>query len=540
MASLISALDNASNSRYGENGHKEYGWNLDNIQEGIVQLFFQTVRTNITTANKLADQFIKLYNNSEEEYRIILIRFILQTRDIDKGKGEYNLSLVFLSKLIMSDCETGMRLLEKFVGFNQEKDFTPYGSWKDIKYFLNILKDSNLECFQKIITMTNTQLKKDVAADPKDKSLVAKWISREKSRKFGWQFEFFAKDYFSNYGKYGWNGKAIKKALTHYRKLLSEQNKILETTQIFMCGKDWKSINFNKVTSITNMKQKKAFLNNKQKELEDRVTCAENYKKYIEDVKSGKKEIKAKNVSMYDFVKDALGSHRLSQEEQDVINLSWNKNSSYTKDLENMVVISDTSGSMETENCQPLYSCIGLSIRVAEKSKLGNRVLTFSERPTWVNLEGKKSEKSELTFIEKVNKLKHAEWGYSTNIAAAFRLIIDAILEAKMTPQEVEGLILVIFSDMQFDQATKENKQFDIEVEKLFASHDMKPPHILYWNLRSTNGFPSVSSRKNVSMLSGYSPALLNSFQEKGMDMLNDLNPWKLITEILNVDRYNF
>jgi len=76
MASLISALDNASNSRYGENGHKEYGWNLDNIQEGIVQLFFQTVRTDITTANKLADQFIKLYNNSEEEYRLILYSFL--------------------------------------------------------------------------------------------------------------------------------------------------------------------------------------------------------------------------------------------------------------------------------------------------------------------------------------------------------------------------------------------------------------------------------------------------------------------------------
>ena len=47
----------------------------------------------------------------------------------------------------------------------------------------------------------------------------------------------------------------------------------------------------------------------------------------------------------------------------------------------------DTSASMECDDCNPLYSAIGLGIRIAEKSKFGKRVLTFSSEPNWINLE---------------------------------------------------------------------------------------------------------------------------------------------------------
>ena len=44
-----------------------------------------------------------------------------------------------------------------------------------------------------------------------------------------------------------------------------------------------------------------------------------------------------------------------------------------------------------------------------------------------------------------------------------------------------------------------------------------KAPHIVFWNLRKTTGFPSLSTDQNVSMLSGFSPALLYVFCEKGV-----------------------
>ena len=50
-----------------------------------------------------------------------------------------------------------------------------------------------------------------------------------------------------------------------------------------------------------------------------------------------------------------------------------------------MIAMVDVSGSMDGD---PLHAAIALGIRVAEKSILGKRVLTFSALPTWVNLDG--------------------------------------------------------------------------------------------------------------------------------------------------------
>ena len=63
-------------------------------------------------------------------------------------------------------------------------------------------------------------------------------------------------------------------------------------------------------------------------------------------------------------------------------------------------------------------------------------------------------------------------------------------------------------------------------------------PHIVFWNMRSTNGFPSLSTSINTSMLSGNSPALLNQFNEKGISSLDEMTPWKLLVKQLDNKRY--
>jgi hypothetical protein len=65
-----------------------------------------------------------------------------------------------------------------------------------------------------------------------------------------------------------------------------------------------------------------------------------------------------------------------------------------------------------------------------------------------------------------------------------------------------------------------------------------KPPHILFWNLRSTTGFPSLSNQPNTSMMSGFSPALLNLFCDQGLDALQSCTPWSLLEKSLANDRY--
>ena len=64
------------------------------------------------------------------------------------------------------------------------------------------------------------------------------------------------------------------------------------------------------------------------------------------------------------------------------------------------------------------------------------------------------------------------------------------------------------------------------------------PPHLLFWNLRKTTGFPATTYTKNITFLSGYSSTLLNVFCNKGIDALREVTPYSMLQDMLNVDRY--
>jgi hypothetical protein len=201
-----------------------------------------------------------------------------------------------------------------------------------------------------------------------------------------------------------------------------------------------------------------------------------------------------------------------------------------------MIAMVDVSGSMSGT---PLHAAIALGIRIAEKSALGRRVMTFSANPTWCNLEHC------TNFVDMVNVVKEAEWGMNTNFYAALNLILDAIIESKLSPEEVEGMVLAILSDMQMDSSGNTGMHLYADIEKKYADAGIrlhgkpfKAPHILFWNLRSTTGFPVLTTQKNSSMMSGLSPALLSLFCEKGVEALESSTPWSLLLQSLENPRY--
>ena len=133
----------------------------------------------------------------------------------------------------------------------------------------------------------------------------------------------------------------------------------------------------------------------------------------------------------------------------------------------------------------------------------------------------------------------------NTNFAAALKMILDAIVSQKLKPEDVEDMVLAIFSDMQVDQADPRSTSLMTSIEAQYAEagqrlwgKPFKAPHILFWNLRSTSGFPSLSTQKNASMMSGFSPALLNLFCEEGLSALQSCTPWSLFIKSLNNERY--
>jgi hypothetical protein len=598
MSALVSALDSFTPTRLGENGHVELGWSND-VQEKICQFDFQCVRTDSAGVQNLATILddllsrLSVKKSTEEDersrlsYLVTLYKIIGKTRDINGGKGEYSLSYMMILTWYKHFPVMAKYALQLFVLAPHGSDDEPYGSWKDVKYFCQFIRGEGAaeghELIVYCIDMMNTQLRKDMLLyesagedDKKTLSLVAKWVARESSDKFGWLYESLATNYFPEYIRSAKTVtskmKAVKKCKAQYRILCSLLNRHLDTVQIKQTSKNWAAIEHAKTTSITMAKQRKAFLNQKSKgearsDDPDRIQCAENLRAYMDSLKKEGKEIKGKNVGLEMFAAQALGllgySYReiRNQEEADILNSQWrdNCNKKNANGLGPMVAVVDTSGSMSGD---PLHAALSLGCRVAEKSLLGKRVLTFSAEPAWINLDGCD------TFTDMVGAImkKSNTAGLNTNFYKALDMILSVIEEKRIPAADVENMILAVFSDMQIDdnlhimttpgaqsypnESQKVNargkwaimqqqiKQKYAEVGMRMYGEPLNPPHILFWNLKKTNGFPTLSTEAGCSMMSGFDPTILNMFCELGMEALKDMTPYKTLLKLLDNPRY--
>jgi hypothetical protein len=153
--------------------------------------------------------------------------------------------------------------------------------------------------------------------------------------------------------------------------------------------------------------------------------------------------------------------------------------------------------------------------------------------------------------------------------------MILAVIEKNRIPAaECENMVLAIFSDMQIDsnlammnghEPIYNFQDTNVSVSESYLAnarsnwktlyqtiqqkyHDVgirlygvpiKPPHILFWNLRKTAGFPSLSTQENTSMMSGFDAGVLNLFCDHGLDALRGLNSAKMLDRILSVGRYD-
>lgn len=536
------------------------------MQEKILQFSFQTTRTTDSAVSglrfRLADMLGSLKNIvtsgsiTERElargHLSVLYRMIGHTRDIVDGKGECALTYMMIFTWYGFYPELALFALKCLVDLGDES-IHQYGSWKDIKYFCQYCKNQgvfeNHELIEYAIELTNAQLKSDyetIVYGGEVISLVAKWIPRENSA-FDWLNELLAVTYYQYIETANTPdrvNRAILKSKTEYRKLLSWLNKKLDTLQIKQCGHLWSQIDFDNVTSISLTKQKKAFQNIKQngevryEDNNDRILCADRFKAHIQTAIESGTEVKGRRVSMVDFTKQALSLLRHhNQVEFDLLNSQWRDNGSLNGGFGKMIAMVDVSGSMDGD---PLCAAIALGIRIAEKSGLGKRVMTFSAKPSWVNLEGHDD------FVSQVNIIRSAEWGMNTNFYSALDTILSAIILNAMPPEDVQDMVLVVLSDMQMDSGDACDKQvlYDTMKAKYEAAgirvhgKPYKPPHILFWNLRSTSGFPTLSTQMNCSMVSGFSPALINSFCDQGITSLEACTPWSVLEKNLENQRY--
>ena len=572
-------INSNTSKKNGKNGHEEYTWS-ENTKERILQFSYQLTRTDDEKMYNLAIILDKILEDLTNELSVgkllvteyveqmgVLYKLIGYTRDLIDGKGEYMLAYMQIMVWYSHFPELAKYALKCFV-YLDDKNTHPYGSWKDIKYFCNYIrkemKSNEHPLIKYAFEITNAQLLKDMTAKYScELSLVAKWIPRENKEKFSWIFNELAIMCFKNYLKTAKTSEQLIKARfkckMDYRKIISSLNKILDTVQIKQCENNWMDIDPSKITSMTLHKERKAFLNidrldssKRRVPTMQRDSCAQKMKVYIRkslEYDVLKTRVKGEKVCLSNFVETAvkLINNYYNQDEVDLLNCQWLNNSLQNVNIGPTIAMVDTS-----LDAASLSTAIGLGIRVAEKSALGKRMMTFGEKSEWYNLEDCKY------FVDMVKNIvempsyatqKTSEtWSTYSNFYKAFDMLLDVVVETKMPREQVEEMNVIIFSNMQV--SNNKDRDFTSLYEAIKTKYDeagikviqrpYKMPHIIFWNLESSDGFPALSIHPGVSMVSGYNPKMLNLFCDKVSigSPCGTSTPYTKLKELLNSKRY--
>jgi hypothetical protein len=516
---FVTALDR----NYGENGAVE----LESTSNDNIDLFFKLVRN--LPQYSLETLMVKVLNSENREDIIDLFVLAFQTRHCRGGKGEKKLFYDMLLILYNTYPELVCDLV---------KHIPHYGYYKDYLLLCElIVHDPRYDLlFDTIISVYAEQLKTD--------PFSVKFAPRYNKH--------FAKN----------NNNRIFRALVNklfprtqnsfekYRKMISEGNRKINTTEILMCDKRYSEIDFSHVSSVCLNKFRKAFLNELVKEpYHDYVANTGN--RYPDDLdrvlcrqhlleKTMSQDIHGKQVMPHILVEQVI-SKSLSDSEENLFNVQWEKikedvlnqiNSIDNKkmDLGKLVALSDVSDSMSGI---PMHVSIALGLLISEinHEAFRNRILTFNTVPKWHNLSSCK------TFCEKVNSLKNSPWGGSTDFMKAIENILEIAVLNKLSNDEIPDLI--VFSDMQFNEAdSKFLTHYEIIKKKFNKVGYSTIPKIIFWNLRGdTSGFPVDSKCENVQLLSGFSPSLFKLILT-GQQSTN-CTPEQIFKNAVNDEAYN-
>lgn len=527
-------------------------------------------------------------NTKRKKYQAYLLAYMLHTRDIIKGKGEtrifyelVNTWLEYVDSLEpVLDTEFAtvgslkriiQQVMESVVVTSDNygsKFGASYGSWKDIKYCMEAMRDKfgierarTFDLWNHLIFISTVQMRRDVAELKKKSnatrlSLWGKWAPRERSRRFGWLAPYFAKKYACN------QHSNIKVQLKAYRHANAALNKALNTVQVKQCAGEWKHIDFDKdVTIATRFKDRRAFsycneLGVIRGDDKDRLMCKKAFDEFMEK----KTQLKKDNTQKHNVSSESLACNILpnkmvaaarsflnttpNAQNEAAINLQWASTSAPSGVFKHCIPLIDISTSMYDGESPALDAAIGLGLRIAEGSAFGRRVMTFSSEPEWIDLTGK----VKLTDMVKTI-MSSSSTGLMKNITAGAEVIAEACRERDLSPNEVLSLTLVILSDMDIPGETAD---IHASLADVFSNAGMSTthkspyptPHIVYWNLNSMRvkppPMPILNTTANISIMSGYSPNVFKNICKRGLSELNNCTAWASIKLQLDSDRYDW
>ena len=116
---------------------------------------------------------------------------------------------------------------------------------------------------------------------------------------------------------------------------------------------------------------------------------------------------------------------------------------------------------------------------------------------------------------------------------------MDKILDVAKkggVPQEEMPEMLLIMSDMQFDQCASFDDSAMQMIERKFAVVGYEVPKIVFWNLNAHDNVPVKYDKRGVALISGFSPAIMVSVL--GGDT-EQFTPSAIMLKTIMKDRYD-
>ena len=447
-----------------------------------------------STANAVVDLFynagasrgkniVPAFTAALVENRELALRVAAWLRDARGGAGERQLFRDILVYLEKTDTEAAKALLAKV---------PELGRWDDLFVFkTKALKEA-------AYTMLGDALREK-------NGLAAKWTPRQGP------LAAEIRTFFGMSPKF-------------YRKSLVEMTKVVETD---MCAKQWDSINFSHVPSVAASRYKKAFNRNTQ-----------TYAAYVASlVKGDNPEVKV-NASVaypYDVLKGRINAYGITidKTELDLIEAQWNALPNYVGDA-NILPLVDVSGSMtctagKTGKLTCLEVAVSLGLYLADKNKgaFKDTFLTFSGKPELMHLKG--------GINSKIDQMVKSNWDMNTDLNKAFAKILDVAVKGNVSQEEMPSMVLIL-SDMQFDQCVKHDDSAIQMIARKYEAAGYTLPKVVFWNLNASYGNAPVKFDKSgTALVSGFSPAVVKPLLAGDLETFT---PESVMLKTIMDDRY--
>lgn len=422
----------------------------------------------------------------------LTVRMLLWARDIRGGAGERQTFRNLLADLEKLNPKLAGRLIRKV---------PELGRWDDLFAYKDPLNRANAFAFIR-------------EALSKGDGLAAKWMPRKgpiavELTRFMW--------------------------LTpkQYRKLVVGLTNVVETK---MCAKAWNEINFSHVPSVASARYQKAFGRN----------AAEAYSAYIRELqkpveqRDPKVKINAGAVYPYDVVRSVYKGNLAVADEQ------WKALPNFVGNAKIFPIV-DTSGSMGympfnsyyrefrsmTGAPQPIEIALSLGLYVSDKntSDFKDLMMIFDNTPRLVTPKG--------TLSQRLKAIPEIVSG-STNLHKAFDMLLDIAVKGKVAQEDMPEVLLIL-SDMQFNQCVRYDDDAQQMIARKYAAAGYNVPKIVFWNLsmyaKENGNTPVRFDDKGTALVSGFSPAIMKSVLANDLE---DFTPYNVMVKTLMSDRYTY